>query len=237
MSIQISCPGCKKSFKVDDKFAGRTGPCPHCKTKITVPQKQPEVKVHAPETFSSGGKSVSGKLILKPIAREQTRVTPLGIAAVAGGVVAAIAYAALLRRFIPGPDAQSRPFDLQHILCGLGLLLAGPPLCVAAYAFLHDDELQPFRGLQVWLRAAICGAVYAILWAAFAYVRVGLFGGETIAMPMWFVIIPPFLVLGGMAGKFAFDLETANGFFHYTFYAAVTLLLGLIAGVSSAIWS
>ena len=201
-----------------------------------MPQKQPEVKVHAPETFSSGGKTVSGKLALKPIAREQTRVTPLMIAAIGGGIVAAIAYAAFLRRFASGPDTPSNAFDLQHILCGLGLLLAGPPLCIAAYAFLHDDELQPYRGAEVCLRAAICGLVYAILWAAFAYVRVGPFGGEAIAMPMWFVIIAPFLVAGGMAGKFSFDLETANGFFHYAFYVAVTLLLGVIAGVSGAIW-
>ena len=112
-----------------------------------------------------------------------------------------------------------------------------PPLCVAAYAVLRDVETQPYRGLQVWLRAAICGLVYAILWAAFAYVRVGPFGGGSIEMPMWFVIIPPFLVVGGIAGKFSFDLETANGFFHYAFYVGVTVFLGLIAGVSGAIWS
>ena len=95
MPIQVSCPGCKKTFNVDDKFAGKTGPCPHCKTKITVPQKQPEVKVHAPEAFSGGGKTVSGKLALKPIAREQTRVKPLAIAASVAGVIAAIAYASV----------------------------------------------------------------------------------------------------------------------------------------------
>ncbi len=237
MPILVTCPGCKKSFNVDEKFAGKTGACPKCKAKITVPQKQEEVKVHAPESFSSGGKSVSGKLVLKPIEREKTRIKPLGIAAVVGGIVAAIAYAVFLRRFIPAPDAPSSPFDLQHILCGLGLLLVAPPLCVAGYAFLRDAELQPFRGGPLWLRAGICGAVYAILWGAFAYVRAGVFGGEAIAMPMWFVIVPPFMVVGAVAGKFSFDLETANGFFHYVFYVATTLVLGLIAGVSSAIWS
>ncbi len=237
MPILVTCPGCKKSFNVDDKFAGKTGACPKCKTKITVPQKQPEVTVHAPESFGGGGKSVSGKLLLKPIAREETRIKPLAVAAIGGGIAAAIAYAVFLRRFVPGPDAQSSAFDLQHILCGLGLLLVGPPLCVAAYTFLRDDELQPHRGGQLWICAAACGLLYAILWAAFAYVRVGVYRGEAIAMPMWFVIVPPFFVAGGMAGKFSFDLETANGFFHYAFYAAATLLLGLIAGVSAAIWS
>jgi hypothetical protein len=236
MSILVTCPGCKKSFNVDDKFAGKTGACPKCKTKITVPQKQPEVTVHAPEAFGGGGKSVSGKLLLKPIAREQPRIKPLVIAAVVVGIAAVIGYAVFLRRLAPATDTPSSAFDLQHIFCGLGLLLAGPLLCIAAYTFLRDEELQPHRGAQLWLRAAICGLVYAILWAAFAYVRVGPFAGP-IAMPIWFVIVPPFVVVGGLAGKFAFDLDTANGFCHYAFYVAATFVLGLIAGVSSAIWS
>ena len=236
MAILVSCPGCKKTFNVDDKFAGKTGACPKCKTKITVPQVQPEVKVHAPETFGSGGKSVTGKLLLKPIAREETRIKPLAIAAIVGGVTAAIAYAVWLRGFRPTLGAPGAVFDLQHILCSLGLLVVGPPLCVAAYTFLRDAELQPYRGVQLWLRAAACGLVYAVLWALFAYVRVGVYGAEPIPMPMWFVIVPPFLVGGGVAGKLAFDLETASGFFHYAFYVSATFLLGLIAGASAAIW-
>ncbi len=77
MAILVVCPGCKKSFNVDDKFAGKTGPCPNCKTKITIPEKKPEVKIHAPDEFAGGGKGVTGKLLLKPIARQETRIKPL----------------------------------------------------------------------------------------------------------------------------------------------------------------
>ena len=62
MAILVVCPGCKKSFNVDDKFAGKTGPCPNCKTKITIPEKKAEVKIHAPDEFAGGGKGVTGKL-------------------------------------------------------------------------------------------------------------------------------------------------------------------------------
>ncbi len=72
MAILVVCPGCKKSFNVDDKFAGKTGPCPKCKTKITIPEKKAEVKIHAPDEFSGGGKGVTGKLVLKPIARRRS---------------------------------------------------------------------------------------------------------------------------------------------------------------------
>jgi hypothetical protein len=229
MPILVSCPGCKKSFNVDDKFAGKTGPCPHCKTKITVPQKQPEVTVHAPAEFSGGGKSTTGKLVLKPIAREKTRITPLGIAALGGGAVAAIGYAVAIRLMAAEPGSMK-----QIVLCGVGLLSIAPPLAVAAYTVLRDVELEPYRGQELYIRAAICGLIYALLWAGFAYVKHVL--GQ-IDLPYWLLVAPPFVIVGGMAGKFSFDLETANGFFHYAFYVAVTVLLGLIAGVSGAIWA
>ena len=56
MSIVVVCPGCRKSFKVSDKFAGKSGPCPNCKRTLQVPTKAEEVKVHAPEAFAGGGK-------------------------------------------------------------------------------------------------------------------------------------------------------------------------------------
>ncbi len=79
--------------------------------------------------------------------------------------------------------------------------------------------------------------VYVLLWGVFAYIRGVLFKDTPIELFMWLFIAPPFFVVGGMAGKFSFDLETANGFFHYAFYVAVTVVLGLIAGVSGAIWA
>ena len=41
MSIIVVCPGCKKSFKVSDKYAGKSGACPNpdCKATIKVPRK------------------------------------------------------------------------------------------------------------------------------------------------------------------------------------------------------
>ena len=84
MSIPVICPGCHKSFKVSDKFAGKSGACPSCKTTIDVPEKGQEVKVHAPAAFAEGGRSTSGKLITKPIARKQVRLEPVTTAAILG---------------------------------------------------------------------------------------------------------------------------------------------------------
>ncbi len=226
MSILVVCPGCKKSFNVDDKFAGKTGPCPKCKTKITIPAKQAEVQIHAPDEFSGGGKGVTGKLLLKPIERQPTRVKPVMAAVVGGAIVAAIALALVVRFVAPAAG------PLHYSLIGIGLLLVSPPLAMAGYTFLRDDELEPYRGKQLWIRAAVCASVYVILWAVFAYVKVSM---GSIDLPYWFMVAPPFLLVGAMAGKFSFDLETASGFFHYAFYLAVTMILGAIANLG-AVW-
>ena len=55
----------------------------------------------------------------------------------------------------------------------IGLLLVSPVLVVAAYTFLRDDELEPYRGLPLLIRSAACAAAYAVLWA-----RAGLRSGR-----------------------------------------------------------
>ena len=47
---------------------------------------------------------------------------------------------------------------------------AVPPaslLCIAAYSFLRDQELEAYTGKSLYLRAALCGLAYALLWAAY----------------------------------------------------------------------
>lgn len=228
MAILVVCPGCKKSFNVDDKFAGKTGPCPKCKTKITIPEKQAEVKIHTPDEFGGGGKSVTGKLLLKPIARQQTRIKPLAAVLIGGSVVAAIAWAIAVRVLTPAAGTSS---SFYLYFGAIGVLLISPPLTLAGYTFLRDDETEPYRGKELCVRAAICGLVYMVLWAIFAYVKSVLTAdGSTIELPYWLLIAPPFFLVGTVAGKFSFDLETGNGFFHYAFYAAVAIVLAWIAG-------
>ena len=40
---------------------------------------------------------------------------------------------------------------------GLGALVLAPPLVLAGYTFLRDDELEPYRGRELGLRVAACG--------------------------------------------------------------------------------
>ncbi len=78
MPISVVCPGCKARFSVSEKFAGKKGPCPKCKTVVTVPDAPAaEVKIHVPEEYASGGKDSKGRAVGKPIPRSETHVQPV----------------------------------------------------------------------------------------------------------------------------------------------------------------
>jgi hypothetical protein len=221
MSILVVCPGCKKSFQVKDQFAGRSGPCPKCKTAIHVPKKSEEVKVHGGEQFATGGRDAAGQLVLKPIARQQVRFNPVVTAAIAGSAVGAlvVTWAA---RLIEG--AWGRACAVSAIC-----LLISPLLVVAAYTFLRDDELEPYRGLPLAIRAAACAAAYAVLWGLLVYVLQVVQPG--MALYLWMLIAAPALAAGSAAAYLSLDLDPTNGFFHYGFYLLVTMLLGWVGGL------
>jgi len=218
MSILVVCPGCRKSFDVSEKFAGKSGPCPKCKTMIQVPAKNEEVKIHAPAEFASGGRSTTGKLVTKPIARRIVKVQPVVAVAIAAAVL--IVLALTLAGRIAGLFKHPVP-------CAIGFLLVSPPLAVAAYTFLRDDELEPYRGRALYLRAAICGAAYAMLWGGFSYlVNQGILTAE---FWTWAATIP-FFVIGALTALATLDLDFESGLLHYAFYLLVTIVLRWAAG-------
>lgn len=226
MAILVVCPGCRKRFQVSDQFAGKTGPCPSCKTVIKIPTKKEEVVIHAPEEYASGGKSATGQLVLKPIARQDARFQPVTAAVIAGAVVLVFVAAFLGRGVIPGSAA------LNRLLQAVGLLLVSPPLVLGAYSVLYDPELEPYRGKALSLRAGILALVYALLWAVFAYllpyVRDFASNGE---LWIWLVVVPPFVVVGGLTALACLDLDFGSGALLYGFYLLVTSVLGWAAGL------
>jgi len=219
MSIVVVCRNCQKTFKVSDRFAGKSGPCPNCKTTLQVPEKGKEVTVHAPTEFGGGGRTADGKLALKPIARQETKLEPVATAA-----VVAAAVLVLLVGFVGGRFGL---FDSLVVRAG-ALLLISPPLCVAGYSFLREEELEPHRGLQLWIRAAICGAAFAALWGGYTYMARSMLSGE-----LWefMFAVPAFLAVGGLVPRVTLDLEYGNAVLHYTFYVLVTAILGWVAGL------
>ena len=225
MAIQITCPGCLKRFQVSDKFAGKKGPCPSCKTEIQIPRADQKVVIQEPDEFVSGGKSVAGRPDIKPIARRETKVKPIVIVAIAAAALAVFIVALLLGRAGTLQD--------NMLLTAIGLLAVSPPIAVAGYVFLQNDEdLEPYRGKKLYLRAAICGVIYTILWGVFLHVA-----GIFMTGDLWeWIVVAPFFVGGAMAALACLDLDFAGGFLHFTFYMLLTILLRWAVG-SGWIWN
>ena len=218
MAIRVTCPGCHKRFNVSDKFAGQKGPCPSCQREIEIPKPDEEVVVHTPEEF--GPKGTQGKAVLKPIFRQETKITPIGLTIVIGSVVLVAVIAVILR---------SEEGDAPLPILALGALALAPPLVVGGYSFLRDDEFEPFSGKELWARAAICGVVYAGLWAVFAFVVKGyMLEGIELELFHLVVIVPIMIGVGAFACTLAMEFEFTNGLVHYGLYLLITVVLRLI---------
>lgn len=221
MPISVVCPSCKARFSVSEKFAGKKGPCPKCKAVITVPEKMAEeVKVHEPEAFATGGKDSKGRPVLKPIARKDTKLSATNIAAIGAAVLTTLVIAFLLR-FVA--DEVPLPMIVA------GLLVVSPPLAVAGYTFLRDDELEPYRARALAIRATLCGWGYAALWGAYWPLAAnGIISGEPW---QWLFVAPAFIGVGAGLGFACLDLDFGSAAMHYCFYLAATLLLRFAIGL------
>jgi hypothetical protein len=219
MAISVLCQGCQTRFEVSDKFAGKKGPCPKCKAIITVPEvSAAEVKIHVPEEFASGGKDRQGRMITKPIPRKDAKFNPRVAAAVLVGTALTLAVAIVGRSLEGGA---------KYGLIAVGLLLLGPPVAAAGYAFLRNDELEPHRGRELWVRSALCGLGYAVLWGMYWYAS-GYLSGEVY---QWVFVAPVFIAAGGGLAMAAFDLDFTSGALHYSFYLFLTLVLRAVVGL------
>ncbi len=223
MPIQVTCPGCKATFTVSDKFAGKQGPCPKCKSPITIPKPQAEVTIHAPTDAPATAKvSSAGKnLVPKPIKRQETKVTPTRIAAIAVVVVAALATAWFGGSFFRGADMTALGARVA------ALFVMSIPITMATYAILRDDELEPYRGRSLLLRSLICGTAYTAMWVVFHFIP----PDATRSIYSYVIVAPPFFLVGAGIALACYDLDFGSGFFHYSSYVLLTLGLGYLAGL------
>lgn len=230
MPIQITCQKCHKRFSVNDKFAGKSGPCPSCKSTIKIPDKNEEVVIHAPENL--GPKDSSGKAILKPIEREEVKTSPVAVVGIVGAIIVSIVAAVALRFLYPqSAEATAiEPATLWWILAA-GSVLVAPPLALAGYWFLRNDELEPYRGGELALRVLICAAVYAALWGGYALLKAKMFPNAAPEMYAFAFIGPAFISVGALAALATLDFDFGTGAIHYAFYLLVTVLFCFIVGV------
>jgi len=221
MPIQVTCAKCLTRFSVNEKFAGKKGPCPKCKAEITIPTLAEQVVVHAPD---DGPKDSTGKSVLKPIKRTETEVSRRGLAISAAAVLGAILLA-LGMRLIGGT-----PVELRVIIA----ILLAPPLVWVGYTITRDSELEPYRGRELWNRVAIVSAIFSALWLIYVritpYVLDIDYASEMGLMSSGITLVV-MLSLGAVAAMAAFELEFVGGLTIAGIYIAPTLLLAILGAV------
>lgn len=221
MAINVTCPSCLKRFTVADEHAGKTGPCPKCKKPITIPAAE-EVVIHAPVPDGPVGKD--GKSVLKTAKRKDGAFDPL----IATGV-AIVSLLTLLAAFLL--RSQPETANSLPVLAG-GAILMGPILAWAGYGFMRDQELEPFRGGELWLRATIAGLVFALGWFVYHVIagQVGDAEWQVNGLEIWQMMLAAGVGIGvATFGSFVtLDLEPFMGFFHCAMYFLVTVLLRVL---------
>ncbi len=218
MAIIVLCQKCHSRFKVSEKFAGRKGACPKCKGPIVIPKEDEQVTIHTPEQQEGGARGRGGELVLKPISRKDLKASWVVIAVMIAGALVPVIAAVLLR----GAEEA-----MKQWLGGIGAILLAPPLIIASYTFLRDDELEPYRGLALLIRTAICSAIYAGCWGAYHFVP----PEWTDEVYKWAFLGPVFGAAGATAAFACFDLDFTSGFFHFAFYIGATVLLAYMMGL------
>ncbi len=225
MAIQVTCPGCLARFTVSDKYAGKKGPCPKCKKEIVVPDKSQEVVIHAPET--EGPKDSKGVSVLKPIKREELKVTPLQIGIAVGIAVISIAVAIGVRVATESPPVP---------ILALGAIALAFPSSWVGYRFLRDDELGGYMGNELNIRVAACAAIFSATWGLYWFLAYYL-GNATLATVsgLFFAVLLVVMAGVGTVGSLAsLELEFAQSLLHYVLYLGATLLLAIMCGVELA---
>lgn len=227
MSIRVTCPGCHKRFNVSDKFAGKTGPCPKCKTPMKIPALEDKVVIH--ETVK-GPTDSKGKKVSEPIKREDAKVssTTIVISVAACLLVPMIAWVLGKTQGFKDPDTEV--FRQPIWLLATGAILLAGPVVWAGYTFLRNQELEPYRGSALIKRVAICATVYAALWGLHLYMFNMLYK-PTIETPEILIALPILFIPGALASLATLDLDGTSAAIHYGFYMLVTVGLRLLMGL------
>ena len=226
MSIRVTCPGCHKRFNVSEKFAGKTGPCPKCKTPMDIPALEDKVVIH--ETVK-GATDSKGKKISDPIKREETKISTTSIVISVAACLLIPMIAWVLGKTL-GYEDQDGVFRQPMWLLGLGAVLLAGPVVWAGYTFLRNQELEPYRGMALVKRVAICATVYAALWGLHLYMSKMLYGPE-ISTPEALIALPILFIPGALASLATLDLDGTSAAIHYGFYMLVTVGLRLLMGL------
>ncbi len=238
MPIPVVCPSCKARFQVSEQYAGKQGPCPKCKTTITIPKLEEQVVIHAPEEFAGGATTVAkdkkGRSVLKPIQRVKVPLKWLTVAIWVGSLIALLAGTAFVGRTIIGNEGFTKEGNFAWVWMTLGAALAAAWVVYPAYHVFRDRELEGFTGLELIGRLALVSAVYVAMWGFLHLLKEYLIGADLQLFQLLIFLPAPFLI-AGLSSMAILDLEIPQGVMHFLFFVCLCMLLRVLAGVPNIV--
>ncbi len=186
-----------------------------------VPAKSEEVVVHGGDGY--GPTDSKGRQVLKPVFRQETKLSPVLIAGILGAIVMVIVVALAIR--FQGYEPGEFPLA---VLVG-GAIVLGPGLALGGYTFLRDQETEPYTGSEFWIRGGVCGVLYAATWAMMYLIPMAGFD-YTVATST--VTLGLMAAIGGGVALASYEMEYLMGIVHFGLFLIVCLALRWIIGLS-----
>lgn len=219
MAINVVCPGCFKRFSVSDKFAGMKGPCPSCKTVIDIPKGT--VKIQGAEDFEHGGRSATGKILLKPIERIQMDFDPTQ-----AGKMSAAVVGVLLLTFFLGYSGLS--VGILNLIGTLGLFLVSFPLVLFGNQVLRDrEQLFMLTGRDLYQKVAVGALAYGLIWLLYEG-TLWYLSADLVFTCIYFAV---FACFGMLATHAILDINLGNALLHFLIFAVPTIVLRGLLGL------
>ncbi|MDR2169600.1 MAG: hypothetical protein LBP59_05615 [Planctomycetaceae bacterium] len=217
-----------KRFKVSDKFAGMNGPCPNCKTIISIPKAS--IKIHGDDEIETGkntaeknntGKSGTGRPVLKPISR-----LDLGFDVKEAKRYFLITLGVFLFAFLIG-FIVPRGLIL-NIIGVIGLCAIAFPISLFGYQLLRDkEELFMLTGSDLYKTTGTCAVIYAAIWISFE-IFVWYMRADYIFVWVYFFA---FGVFAALLAHAVLDITFGNSALHFLIFSFIVLLLRGITNI------
>ncbi|MDO5566613.1 MAG: hypothetical protein Q4G59_08145 [Planctomycetia bacterium] len=226
MAINVICPGCMTRFQVDDRFAGKKGPCPKCGHIIEIPKEN--LVVHAPDditTDAAGNPTVRRGQDVRPILQSRFIFTKLQVFLGLVGIAVVVAASVYLASWQPG--------STKNMIGLAGTFLLGFPLAAFGYMMVReDDDLEIFLGNELYKRSFLTACCFGISWLVLEWLVSYLDPG-----PLVFIYIVPVALLGSLGAMIVFDTEFGKAVMIYcVFLACVIGLRGIMFTPHGWIW-
>ena len=223
MAIDVICPGCFKRFQVSDQFAGRSGPCPGCKTVITIPALGDQVVIVEPEPQSV---ATGAQAKLDGIARRAGFFQRFEIITLCS-LFAATAGIAILTRILQN-DAVIGFTTTTAILFAGGLTLLSLASSFLGYGVFKDSEVEAFDRRNTIIRSIITAAMYCLIASVFIAATLLVDHDEPRTIILSIVGVACFAV-ASFVPMVLYEMEMLQGALHVAVMICMTSLFCLLA--------